>query len=397
MHDDMTTTVSSRRVESIDVLRGVIMILMALDHTRDFFGVIGINPTDPARTTVALFFTRWITHFCAPVFFLLTGTGAFLSIGRRTRGELAWLLFTRGLWLIALELTFVRCFGYQFNFDYRVTMLVVLWALGWAMIVLAALVRLPAVAVATIGASTIAMHNLFDSVRASSLGALAPLWSVLHAPNVVLAAPRMTVFVAYPLIPWVGVTAVGYGLGALYRQSAERRQALLLRAGSAAVAAFVVLRFVNIYGDPVRWSTQRSPIFTVLSFLNATKYPPSLLFLLMTLGPALLALWLLDRGTPRILRAALVYGQVPLFYFVLHLTLIHLLAVVVCVARYGDAHWMFQSPSLDRYPFTQPPGWGFSLPLVYVAWISVVALLYPACAWYAAVKARRRTWWLSYV
>jgi Predicted membrane protein len=332
----LTTTGSPRRVESIDVLRGVIMIVMALDHTRDFFGVAGINPTDPARTTIALFFTRWITHFCAPVFFLLTGTGAFLSIGRRTRGELSWLLFTRGVWLIVLELTFVRCFGYQFNVDYRVTMLVVLWALGWAMIVLAALVHLPPIAVGGIGASIIATHNLFDSVRAASLGAFAPLWTVLHAQNVVLATPRITVFVAYPLIPWIGVTAVGYGLGALYRQPAARRRSTLLRLGRATTAAFVVLRVMNAYGDPFRWRAQRSAVFTALSFLNATKYPPSLLFLLMTLGPSLLALWMLDRGTPRILRIALVYGQVPLFYFVLHLTLIHLLAVVVCELRYGE-------------------------------------------------------------
>lgn len=384
------------RIDSIDVLRGVVMILMALDHVRDYFGVPG-NPTDPARASAALFFTRWITHLCAPVFFLLTGTGAYLAGARRSTAALSRFLVTRGLWLIALELTLFRCFAYQFNVDYRVTMLVILWALGWSMIALGALVRLPVPFVATIGVGLIALHNLADPIRAASLGRWAPLWRVLHEQGLALATPRVVVFVAYPLVPWVGVTAAGYALGPVFRWSAERRRRWLFGSGLASIAAFAVLRAVNVYGDPVRWRAFPSASRTALSVLNATKYPPSLVFLLMTLGPALLLLSWLDRGTPRALTPALVFGRVPLFYFLLHLPLIHALAVAVCYARYGAAHWMFESPSLANYPFTAPPGWGVSLPVVYALWAAVVIALYAPCRWFAAVKARRHDAWLSYL
>jgi uncharacterized membrane protein len=384
------------RVESIDVLRGVVMILMALDHVRDFFGAPG-NPTDPARATAALFFTRWITHVCAPVFFLLTGTGAYLSQRRRSTQELSRFLFTRGLWLIVLELTALRCFGYQFNADYRVTMLIILWALGWSMITLALLVRLPVAAVTAFGVVMIASHNLFDPVNASSFGAFAPVWSILHAPNLILSTPNHVAFAAYPLIPWIGVAAAGYGLGQVFEWPADRRRDFLLRMGIGLTIAFVVLRALNVYGDPLRWTSQASAVRTVLSFLNANKYPPSLLYLLMTLGPASLFLWMAEGATPRMLRPALVLGKVPLFYFMLHLPVIHLLAVAVCYARYGDAHWMFESARLDQYPVTRPPGWGYSLPVVYLVWACVVIGLYPLCAWFARLKQRRHDAWLSYL
>ncbi len=389
----MTEAITSKRVriESIDVVRGVIMIFMALDHTRDFFGVPGVSPTDPATTTIPLFFTRWITHFCAPVFFLLTGTGAYLSLRKKSKGELSRFLFTRGLWLIFLELTVTRCLGWQFNFDYHVTLLLVLWALGWAMIVLSALVYLPAAVVATFGAVMIASHNLLDSVQSSN-----PLWSILHSPNFIVNNPGRIVFVTYALIPWVGVTAAGYGLGQIYRWPSERRKAFLLPLGIGLVVAFFILRGVNIYGDPSRWNTQRSAAFTVLSFLNTTKYPPSLLYLLMTLGPAMLFLWAVDAGTPGWLRPALTIGKVPMFYYLLHIPLIHLIAVGVCYARYGQAHWMFESPGLGEFPITPPPGWGYSLPIVYLVWACVVLTLYPLCLWFAGLKQRRSDAWLSY-
>jgi uncharacterized membrane protein len=380
------------RLEAIDVLRGLIMILMALDHTRDFFGIPGQNPTDLTTASTALFLTRWITHFCAPVFFLLTGTGSYLSLRRRSPGELSGFLLTRGLWLIFLDLVLARCLAYQFNFDYRVTMLLVLWALGWAMITLAALVRLPASVVTAFGAVLIAGHNLFDGVRPAS-----PLWSILHAPGFVLNTPEHVVFAAYPLIPWIGVTAVGYGLGQVYDWSSDRRRAFLLRLGAALSLAFLVLRGLNVYGDPSRWTRQKTAALTVLSFLNTTKYPPSLLFLLMTLGPALILLGLVDRRTPRILRPALLIGKVPLFYYVLHFSLIHLLAVLTCALRYGAVHWMFESPDLGHYPFSPPPGWGFSLPVVYLVWALVVVAMYPLCRWFAALKRRRSDAWLSYL
>jgi uncharacterized membrane protein len=276
------------RLESIDVLRGIVMIVMALDHVRDFFGAPG-NPTNLATASTALFLTRWVTHLCAPTFFLLTGVGAWLR-GSRGAGsrELSWFLLTRGVWLIVLELTVVRCLGYQFNFDYHVTMLVILWALGWAMITLAALVFLPTTAVIAFGVVLIATHNLFDPVNAASLGAFGPVWSILHAPGIVFSRPGYVIFVAYPIVPWIGVTAAGYGLGQVFGWTPERRRRFLLTAGVVLSLGFVVLRAIDGYGDPVPWSTQASGLRTMLSFINANKYPPSLLYLLMTLGPALL-------------------------------------------------------------------------------------------------------------
>jgi uncharacterized membrane protein len=444
------------------------MILMALDHVRDFFGAPGLSPTNLAQTTVPLFLTRWITHLCAPVFFLLAGTGAFLSLaargespaafdgrgipaggarlrpgpkatglrrglavawrrriappsntpgmlgrralpagrlarpgatpafhqgllGRKSVPELSRFLLTRGVWLIVLELTLIRCLGYQFNFDYQVTLLVVIWALGWAMVALAALVWLPLPAILAFGVVMVAGHNLLDGIRSTN-----PLWTVLHAQGFVVNRPEFVVFVAYPLVPWIGVTALGYALGQIYRWDPERRRALLLRGGLGLTAMFVALRAGNVYGDPAPWASQASGALTVVSFLNVTKYPPSLLFLLMTLGPALVILRALDGRTPRLLRPALTFGRVPLFYFVLHLTLIHLLAVIVCYAQNGAAHWMFESPDLGSYPFTPPPGWGVALPVTYLLWALVVVMLYPVCAWFAGVKQRSKGAWVSY-
>ena len=384
-------TTTRPRLEAVDVVRGVIMIIMALDHTRDFFGIPGQSPTNLATTTTALFFTRWITHFCAPVFFLLTGTGAYLSLRKKTPAELSRFLFSRGLWLIFLDLVVVRCLAYQFNFDFRFTILLVLWALGWAMITLAALVRLPARVVTGIGVAMIVLHNLLDLVKSQSA-----VFKILHQPGFVLNGPH-TLFVSYPLIPWVGVTAVGYGLGQIYQWDATRRRAFLLRLGVGMILGFLVLRAINVYGDPARWSAQKTAALTVISFLNATKYPPSLLFLLMTLGPAMLFLRAMDRGTPAALRPAMTIGRVPLFYFVLHFMLLHLLAVVVCLVRYGSAHWMFESPDIANYPFTPPPGWGYPLPIVYLVWAFVVLTTYPLCRWFAGLKQRRSEAWLSYL
>lgn len=380
------------RIESVDIVRGVVMIVMALDHTREFFGRPGANPVALATTTIPLFFTRWITHFCAPTFFLLTGTGAFLARRRKSTTELSKFLFTRGLWLIFLEVVVTRCFGWQFNFDYRVTALIVLWALGWAMITLSVLIRLPMTAIAGFGVVMIAGHNLLDSLPWTNW-----LWSILHLPNVLVTTPRFTIFESYPLIPWVGVTAIGYCLGQIYSWPTERRRRFLLRLGLTMIGAFIVLRAINVYGDPAPWSPQRSLAFTVLSFLNTTKYPPSLIFLLMTLGPAILLLWAVDMATPRLLRPALVFGKVPMFYYLLHIPAIHLFAIAFCFARYGHVYWMFQSSTLAQFPVTPPPGWGYSLPVIYLVWGLVVVLLYPLCRWFAGVRQRRTNAWLSYL
>jgi len=384
------------RIESVDLLRGIIIVIMALDHVHDFFGALDASPTDLATTTPALFFTRWITHFCAPVFFMLTGTGACLALQRMSKSELSRFLLTRGLWLLFLEVVVMR-FALQFNLDYRVTMITVLWALGWSMIVLAGLIHLPNWAILAFGVVLVAGHNLLDGIPATAFGSLAPLWSVLHAPGFLLNTPGHIVFVAYPLIPWLGVTALGYMLGQTYGWSDDRRRALLLRLGVGLSLGFVLLRLLNVYGDPVPWSVQKSPLWTLLSFLNLLKYPPSLLFLLMTLGPALLLLRAFDNGVPGLLRPALIIGKVPLFFYVLHFYLIHLLAVAACYLRFGNVSGMFQSPDLGHFPFTAPPGWDIGLPTIYLLWVCVVLALYPLCRWYAGVKRRRKDWWLSYL
>jgi len=386
-----------QRVDSVDVVRGVIMIVMALDHTRDFFGGASIDPTNLATTTAPLFFTRWITHFCAPVFCLLTGTGAYLGRRSRTTSQLSTFLLTRGLWLVVLELTIGR-FLWQFNIDYQVTIITVLWALGWSMVVLAVLVHFPTWVAGAFGGAMILLHNLADPVQAASFGSLAPLWTVLHQPGLLYAAPGHIVILGYPLIPWIGVMAVGYSLGSLFGLEAERRRSILLQAGVALTVAFLVLRFINVYGDPVPWSVQRTPTLTVLSYLNLTKYPPSLLFLLMTLGPALLLLRAMDGRTPSaILRPAFMIGKVPMFYYLGHVLLLHVIALFVSLARYGTMHYMFESARPDQFPVTQPPGWAMPLPVVYLLWIVVVALLYPCCRWYATLKARSTNPLLSYV
>jgi uncharacterized membrane protein len=260
------------------------------------------------------------------------------------------------------------------------------------MIVLSALVYMPVSLTAVLGLVMIFGHNLFDAVQSSN-----PIWSILHSPNLIVNFHQHFVFVAYPLVPWVGVTAVGYSLGQVYAWKWQRRRAFLLRAGLLASASFLILRGINVYGDPLSWSKQKSAVFTALSFLNTNKYPPSLLFLLMTLGPALVFLWAVDARTPRWLRPALTFGRVPLFFFLVHIPVIHLLAVALCYLRYRHAHWMFESPTIAQFPFTAPPGWGFSLSFIYVAWMSVVIALYPLCHWFATVKQRRRESWLSYV
>jgi uncharacterized membrane protein len=392
------------RLYSVDALRGLVMVIMALDHVRDFFHVYAksFDPLDPSKTWTALFFTRWVTHFCAPTFVFLAGTGAFLSTRRgRTKKELSRFLLTRGLWLILLELTLVR-FGWFFNFDYHFLFVQVIWAIGWSMIVLAGLVHLPVRAIAAFGLAMIFLHNALDRIQAADFGSLRWLWVVLHETNIIMPRPGVLFLAAYPLIPWVGVMAAGYAFGELLMLERERRRRILLRLGGACIALFVVLRALNIYGDPLRWSSQpRGTWFTLLSFLNTQKYPPSLLFLLMTLGPSIIALALFDRAGGRepgaLMRPFVVFGRVPMFYYLLHVPLMHLVAVVFSLARYGRADWLFMNWPLPGQPPLEPQGYGYNLWVVYAVWLGVVVALYPVCRWFAEVKQRRRDAWLSYL
>ena len=388
------------RLESIDVVRGVIMVLMALDHVRDFFhhDALLFAPTDLTQTNAALFFTRWITHFCAPGFFFLAGTSAFLSFGRgKSKNDLARFLVSRGLWLVFLELTVVWCLGWSFNFDYHVRGLLVIWALGWSMVVLAALIYLPRWLITVFAVVMIAGHNLLDSVRPESFGELAWLWDILHAPGEIHPFPGTTLAIAYPLVPWVGVMAAGYALGAWFKLERRERRKRLFWLGMALMAAFVIIRAANVYGDPTPWSRQRSALLTLLSFINCEKYPPSLLYLLITLGPMILLLALLDRKLSAIFQPLIVFGRVPLFFYLLHLPLMHGIAVGLSYLNYGRADWLFLGPAgIPRFGADYPRDYGYGLLGVYLIWLAVVVLLYPLCRWFARVKQERRSVWLSY-
>jgi uncharacterized membrane protein len=389
------------RLSSIDALRGVVMIIMALDHVRDFFHVgAAFSPTDLTRTTPILFFTRWITHFCLPVFVFAAGMGVFL-FGQRnhTKGQLSRFLWTRGVWFIVLELTVMQV-AYNFNFSFRyIILLLILWIFGMCMIAMAALVHLPVRWLAALSVVVILFHNCLDGIGASQFGSAAWVWNLLHQPGVFMVAGK-PVLVTYPLLPWIGVMTGGYCFGQVFLMEPAKRRQIMLRAGLALMIAFVVIRAVNLYGDPGPWAHQTSGVFTVLSFLNCTKYPGSLDFLLMTLGPSLLLLAYLDRRTFKAGNPLIVFGRVPMFYFILHFYLIHALVALAAWLRYGRSASAFifnLLPSMGGPAQLFPANFGYPLWVVYAVWILTVVLLYPLCRWFARVKATRSDWWLSYL
>jgi uncharacterized membrane protein len=400
---------SRARVDSVDLLRGLIMVIMMLDHTRDFVhsGAFVFDPTDMTRTYPLLFFTRWVTHFCAPVFVFLAGTGAyFQELRGKPKSELSKFLVSRGLWLIFLELTLVRLLIF-FNADYHAffAFLQVIWAIGWSMIVLAALIHLRLRTIVVISVGMIAFHDLLDGIQVTSWagpgspvpGFGASLWKILHQPGVIFpfGYPGPAVMVLYPLIPWVGVMAAGYAFGSIYRMSIAERKRLLLRIGGAMIACFIVIRAINVYGDPAAWHVQGTPVMTMLSFLNASKYPPSLLFLLMTLGPAMLFLAAAEgRGRSWLAKAFITYGRVPLFFYFLQWATAHGLALLAGRLAGKPTDYLFGNLGFGPPP---APGSGFGLGVVYVVWVLGVVMLYPLCRWLAGLKARRRDWWLSYI
>jgi len=313
------------RLDSIDLLRGLVMVLMALDHTRDFFAAGGPNPRDIADP--ALFLTRWVTHFCAPTFIFLAGVSAYLYGGRgRSAGEVSWFLLTRGVWLIVVEFTLMR-FCWTFSVDVHFFVMQVIWVIGASMIVLAGLLHLPRWAIAAIGLSMIAGHNLLDGVGAEQFGNASWLWKLLHQPGLIEIGPQAKLFVLYTLVPWSGVMAAGYALGPVFRLDPASRRSFLLRTGIAVTGGFVVLRAINLYGDPTAWSMQGSFLGTLLSYINCEKYPPSLLFLMMTLGPALILLALFERAHGAVASRITTFGRVPFFFYVVHIAFIHALAV----------------------------------------------------------------------
>jgi len=389
------------RVQSVDVLRGIVMVIMALDHIRDFLHYESqlFSPEDLTKTTILLFFTRWITHFCAPVFVFLAGTGSYLATRRgMSRGQVSRFLLTRGLWLVVVEMTLVL-FGGTFNLSYQFVIWQVIWAIGWSMVALSVLVYLPWRALLVFSVVMIAGHNTLDGISSAQLGSLGWIWKILHVGFAPIALPGgTTALVIYPLIPWIGVMSAGYCFGRVFDLPSAPRRALMLRLGLALTGTFVVLRAINSYGDPSPWSAQSTSLMTFLSFLRVSKYPPSLLFLLMTLGPSIVALGLLERVRAGHRNPLLVFGRVPLFYYVVHWYALHLVAIALAWMRYGRIDFMFGlPPAISPSPTGYPADYGYHIWLVYLVWAGIVCALYPLCRWFADVKARKRSPLLSYL
>ncbi len=378
------------RLDAIDLLRGLVIVLMVLDHVRDFFHVDAFvfNPTDPERTTLAVFATRWVTHLCAPTFVFLAGASAYLQgVNGKSPGELARFLATRGMWLVVLELTIV---GFGLNFAPMV-FLEVIWAIGASMLLLALLVRLRPAWIGALGVMIVAGHGLLGPIDAAQLGSLGPMWLALFEVGLLRGVPG---FIAYPVVPWFGIMCLGYGLGFVFTLPASRRRRLFAMLGTGALLAFVVLRAINGYGDPAPWRSFPNTLQTMLSFFNVSKYPPSLLFVLVTLGVSWLSLPLLERLRGPIANVLLAFGRTPLFTFVLHIYVVHGAALLLGVFSGVPASY-FANFVLDPSRLVRAQ-WGFSLIGVYVAWLAVLAALYPLASWFAEVKRRRRDWWLSY-
>jgi uncharacterized membrane protein len=388
------------RLSSIDMFRGLIMVWMALDHTRDFFTNIPFEPETLSQTNLTLFATRWITHFCAPMFFFLAGTGAFLYGQRKSPTELHRFLWTRGLWLIVLEFTVV---GTAWSFQFPWGFFGVIWALGASMLILSVFVRLPMRWIIGLSVAIIAGHDLLDSVRPQQFGAFGWLWTLVHVRGYIVMPLGVHQFVLFPLVPLAAVMAAGYAFGQVYLVGRSKRRKITSVLGLTLTLAFFVLRLTNLYGNPPAglggvsqgdWHIQPTLDKTLILFLDVEKYPPSLQFLLMTIGPSLLLLAWLDRDqAPKNNSIFLTFGRVPMFFYVLHLYLVHWLAVLVAVIFRQPVHWLFHGAIFSD----TPPGYGHGLALVYGMWCVALAILYFPCRWFADLKQRRKEWWLSYL
>ncbi len=391
----------STRLVSVDVLRGLVMVIMALDHTRDFLTNVPFRPEDVAHTNGFLFFTRFITHYCAPVFSFLAGTGAFLATTRgKTVQQVSWFFFTRGLWLVLLEITVV---GFAWTFQPHASAGVI-WILGWSMVCMALLVRMPVRWVGIFGVAMVATHNLLDGISPAAFGKQSWLWMMFHVPGRIPLAPHYSFHNLYVLVPWVGVMAAGFSFGAILVRPDRRKWTLVL--GISATALFFLLRGFNLYGNGTAgspsfsvgpWTHQATPVLTVISFFNVLKYPPSLHYLLITLGPSLILLGLSDRAKAQsgLGRIFLVYGRVPLFYYVLHLYLIHLATIAAAMLFHQPASWLWHGAFVLN-PI--PTGYGHGLVFIYSVWLLAVASLYIPCRWFMEFKRQHRDWaWLSYL
>lgn len=390
------------RVLSVDLIRGAVMVLMAIDHVRVYSGLPAGGP-EPG-----IFFTRWITHFCAPAFIFLAGTSAYFY-GRK-HADLSRFFLTRGLWLVLLELTFVRV-AWTFNFDFaHYNLAGVIWVIGWCMVLMAGLTKLPIAVVGVIGVVIIGAHNLMDAHMGDLLASLSggvrsALWSIFYvgffAGPFSLGESGPSIIVLYSIVPWIGVMAAGYAFGRVLTFEPARRNRICLQVGLGAVALFLVLRGFNLYGDPRPWTSMVDgsngpPMAALFAFLNTAKYPASLLFLLMTLGPVIALIPLLERARGAPARWVSVFGRVPFFFYMLHIPLIHVLALVVSRLRLGEVSpWLFANHPMGNPP--PPDGYTWILPLLYAVWAIAIVLLYFACRWFANLKAQRSEAWLRYL
>jgi uncharacterized membrane protein len=389
----------TNRIQSIDVLRGVVMVIMALDHARDYFhyGSFFGDPTDLDTTTPTLFFTRFITHYCAPVFVFLAGTSAFLYGSKKTKPQLSKFLFTRGIWLIFLEIV-VNNLIWTFDLSWSLVIFQVIWAIGISMVCLSLLIYLPKKLLFILGILLVAAHNILDEIVIQGQSLKAIGWYILHQEKFLVFNPNQMIVLKYPIIPWIGIMVLGYLFGTLYNKGFEEklRKKWLLGLGFGALVLFFILRASNLYGDLIPWTVQDTPSKTILSFFNVTKYPPSLLFFCITLGPALLFLYVFENTKNKLTDFFLVFGRVPLFYYFLHVLVIHVFAVIGMLLFGGNPQDMiltassFLNGTLATY--------GYSLGVVYLVWVGVVLLLFPVSKMYMKYKAANRDkWWLSYL
>ena len=395
-----------QRIQSIDVLRGLVMVIMALDHVRDFFykvnleeaGSAATGPTDLETTYPMLFFTRWITHFCAPIFVFLAGSSIYLMSLKKTKQELSMFLIKRGFWLVIVEAIIITL-GWTFNPLYNLIILQVIWAIGVSMILLGVLVLLPYKIIFAIGLIIVFGHNLLDYPAISSGLKGSALADFLYFSNFSVYSPFKDhyILIVYSFLPWTGVMLLGYSFGKLYAPSVDAawRRKKLIQLGAGLLLLFVLLRFSNLYGDPVAWTTQsRGPVYTFLSFLNVNKYPPSLLFLCITIGTGILFLAFIEKVQNRFTAVMNIYGRVPMFYYILHFYIIHILVVIIFYIQ-GFGNKDIVTPNV---PFLfRPQAFGFNLWGVYAVWAFVVIVLYPLCKKYNAYKSTHQQWWLSYL
>ena len=386
------------RIESIDILRGLVMLIMAIDHVRDYFHYGHPEPNDLAITTPILFFTRWITHFCAPTFVFLSGVSAYLAGTRRTKSQLSAFLIKRGFWLIAIELVLIT-FAIRLDPGFHVLILQVIWAIGGSMILLGILVWLPLPVIGIIGAIIFFGHNVFDLAKVGAVNdtLLGKLMISGHRGDYFSLGPNRYLVIAYSLLPWTGVMILGYMFGTLYQKSVEavKRRSILLYFGLSMLALFLVFRFFNIYGDPAPWSTQKSTALTIISFFNVTKYPCSLLYLCMTLGIALIILSATEKVSNKFTKILIIYGNVPFFFYVCHWYLIKLINIVIFFMS-GYTSSQIVNPNFKAKMF-QPDDFGFNLGGVYIVWLFVIIALYLPCRWYFNYKRTHSQWWLSYL